>query len=177
VKWHPFLDVLFSCGYDDTIKVFVEDDDDWICVQTLKGHSSTVWGLSLSSDGRHLVTCSDDKSIILWECDTTDITIKTVWNQMSKINVHIDPIYSIDWNKNNNLIISGGGDNAINLIKYESNCGEKTIELNINNLNSHDGDVNCVRWNPSDISDFSNLFLSVGDDCLVKIWRYSDFTV
>jgi WD40 repeat protein len=29
VKWHPSRDLLFSSSYDDTIKVWAEDDDDW----------------------------------------------------------------------------------------------------------------------------------------------------
>ncbi|KAA8518580.1 hypothetical protein F0562_016054 [Nyssa sinensis] len=49
VQWHPLMHVLFSCSYDNTVKVWAEDgdSDDWHCVQTLgesnDGHSSTVW--------------------------------------------------------------------------------------------------------------------------------------
>ena len=170
IKWHPFLDVLFSCSYDDTIRIWLEEDDDWLCSHTLIGHTSTVWGLSISSNGKHLVSCSDDKSIILWECDLPNITVKTVWHQLSKINLHTDPIYSIDWNQHNNLILSGGGDNTINIIKCNSNYGDKVLESLVIFPNAHDGDVNCVRWNPTG---YDNLFLSCGDDCLVKIWRYN----
>ncbi|KAK8632485.1 hypothetical protein V6N13_072876 [Hibiscus sabdariffa] len=41
VRWHPTMDVLFSCSYDNTIKVWWSEDDDgdWSYVQTL-GESS-----------------------------------------------------------------------------------------------------------------------------------------
>lgn len=29
--------------YDDTLRVWAEDEDDWFCVSVLKGHTSTVW--------------------------------------------------------------------------------------------------------------------------------------
>ena len=34
---------------------------------------------------------------------------------------------------------------------------------------AHDGDVNCVRWNPTEAS--SNILVSAGDDGVVKLWR------
>lgn len=66
VKWHPQQDVLFSCSYDDTIKVWGPDGDDWCCKETLEGHESTVWSLSFDSKGSHFVTCSDDRTLRIW---------------------------------------------------------------------------------------------------------------
>lgn len=45
VKWSPVEDILFSCSYDNTIKVWKNDlnEEDWICVNTLCEHSSTIW--------------------------------------------------------------------------------------------------------------------------------------
>ncbi|KAJ7008402.1 protein CIA1-like isoform X2 [Populus alba x Populus x berolinensis] len=74
VKWHPTMDVLFSCSYDNTVKVWAEDGTgDWHCVQTLgesnNGHSSTVWALSFNAEGDRMVTCSDDLTLKIWETD------------------------------------------------------------------------------------------------------------
>lgn len=41
VKWHPTKEILFSCSYDDTIKIWQDDEDDWYCSHTLTGHTST----------------------------------------------------------------------------------------------------------------------------------------
>ena len=73
---------LFSASYDDTVKVWAEDGDDWSCAQTLVAHGSTVWSLAFgppppvsdeapSAGGDHLsgemlVSVSDDRSFILW---------------------------------------------------------------------------------------------------------------
>lgn len=44
---YPFGQILASASYDDTINIYADDPaDDWACVQTLKGHSDTVWALT-----------------------------------------------------------------------------------------------------------------------------------
>ncbi len=47
VKWSPIEDILFSCSYDNTIKVWKNDlnEEDWICINTLTDHSSTIWSI------------------------------------------------------------------------------------------------------------------------------------
>lgn len=37
VRWHPQGEVLVSASYDDSIKLWVEEDDEWVCAQTLAG--------------------------------------------------------------------------------------------------------------------------------------------
>ena len=68
VRFHPSEDVLLSASYDDTIKVWREDDGggDWYCAQTLTGHASTVWGLAFDATGRRFVSCSDDLTVAVW---------------------------------------------------------------------------------------------------------------
>ncbi|KAF3543396.1 hypothetical protein DY000_02002779 [Brassica cretica] len=75
VQWHPTMDVLFSCSYDNTIKVWwpEDDDGDYRCVQTLdesnNGHSSTVRAILFNAAGDKMVTCSDDLTLKIWEPD------------------------------------------------------------------------------------------------------------
>jgi WD40 repeat protein len=40
-----------SVSYDDTVKIWAADDDDWICTDTLTGHTSTVWGAAFNTAG------------------------------------------------------------------------------------------------------------------------------
>lgn len=54
VAWHPKLEILASASYDDTIKIWKEDEDDWYCVDTLEGHTSTVWSLDFNADGEQI---------------------------------------------------------------------------------------------------------------------------
>lgn len=53
VIWHPTSEILASCSYDNTVKVFREDqsDNDWICTATLESHTSTVWSLAFNKTG------------------------------------------------------------------------------------------------------------------------------
>lgn len=66
VKWHPEQDVLFTCSYDDTVKIWGPDGDDWSCMETLSGHKSTVWCLAFDPCGSRFATCSDDRTVRLW---------------------------------------------------------------------------------------------------------------
>lgn len=66
VKWHPEQDILFTCSYDDTIKVWGPDGDDWACKETLVGHDSTVWCMSFDAVGARFVSCSEDRTLRIW---------------------------------------------------------------------------------------------------------------
>jgi cytosolic iron-sulfur protein assembly protein CIAO1 len=172
VQWHPKLPILFSASYDDTIKIWAEDEGDWYCARTLIGHISTVWGLTLDRMGGSMVTCSDDRSLILWEAESK-VDPKKEWRKLALLpEVHQYPIYSIDWNVMYNIIVTGGGDNALKILKYtKAEDGMPILTQENSIINAHNGDVNCVRWNPIYNTTRSELLLTTGDDGLIKIWQ------
>ena len=47
-----------SASYDDTIKIWRDDEDDWYCSDTLEGHESTVWAIDFDKTGDYLGMCS-----------------------------------------------------------------------------------------------------------------------
>lgn len=68
-------------------------------------------------------------------------------------------------------VVSGGGDNSLVLCKVDSdqmNGTQGIISKEFLLENAHDGDINCVRWNPS--TSLSHILVSAGDDGLVKLW-------
>ena len=94
VAWHPEEDVLASCSYDDTVRLYerLPGGDDWRCSSTLTGHASTVWGVCFTADGRGLVSCSDDRSIILWEQQDAG------YAETARLrDVHERAIYTLSW--------------------------------------------------------------------------------
>ena len=49
VRFCPMTNNLYSCSYDDTIKIWLYDGDDFSNINTLRGHEGTVWGLSFKN--------------------------------------------------------------------------------------------------------------------------------
>ena len=54
------------CSYDNRIKMYREDDDDWICFATLSSHTSTVWAAAFDKLGTRLVSVGDDATLKIW---------------------------------------------------------------------------------------------------------------
>lgn len=129
--------MLVSASYDNSIKVWTEEDDDWYCTETLNGHTSTVWSLAFSPDGARMASCSDDKSILVWSRSATtegqagaaaaaaaappSVDENTtpskqghgVWRvQGALLGAHSRCVYTVDWSRDG-LIASGGADDAI----------------------------------------------------------------
>uniref|UniRef100_A0A7N1A4J6 Cytosolic iron-sulfur protein assembly protein CIAO1 homolog n=1 Tax=Kalanchoe fedtschenkoi TaxID=63787 RepID=A0A7N1A4J6_KALFE len=152
VKWHPSMDILFSCSYDNTIKVWAEDDDgdDWRCVQTLNesnnGHTSTVWALSFNSTGDNMVSCSDDLTIKIWGADAGDG-------------------YS-SWE---GVIATGAGDDTIRLFTENKDdmIDGSMYKLLLKKEKAHSMDVNSVQWSYGE----KRLLASASDDMTIKIWE------
>ena len=112
IKWHPIENLLFSTSYDNTIRCWKYDQavDDWLCNLSIQGHLSTVWQLDFSPDGKHIVSCSEDRQIIIW-----DIQGK----QIEKVEeAHDRAIYSVTWEKDK--IVTGGADNKICLFQVNA---------------------------------------------------------
>lgn len=57
---------LASCGYDDTIRIWEMEDDDYVCRHVLTGHSSIVWSVSLSRSCDVMVSGGEDCSVLVW---------------------------------------------------------------------------------------------------------------
>lgn len=171
VMWLPGRYEIVSASYDDTVKFWRGDNDDWFCVQTLKGHTSTVWGVAVDNKATSLVSCSDDKSIILWTNDNPD---KSNWQQMSRIkDLHSYAIYSVDWKPESSLIATAGGDNNITVCSRVKSDGSELLQTETVVKNAHEGDVNCIRWNPNiGNPHLSDVLVTASDDCLVKMWKY-----
>ena len=48
VRFNPSNNNLYSCSYDDTIKVWLYDGEDFLNINTLRAHEGTVWGLAFN---------------------------------------------------------------------------------------------------------------------------------
>jgi len=135
VAWIPGTQILASCSYDDTIKFWIQEDDDWTCVSTLTGHESTVWCIDFTPDGKFMASVSDDLTVRIWARNEGDDKVK--YYLVSTLSGYHDrPIYSCSWNHDgtilatvnctyNKLMYKGGGDDKICLfMKQEGTSGD-----------------------------------------------------
>ena len=174
VKWHPRKELLFSASYDDTIKVWAEDAGDYYNVDTLTGHSSTVWGICFEeqTDGDRMISCSDDSTLIVWKHYEDDEEFGK-WRAVCKLSgLHGNmTIYSIDWSPVHGGIVTGCADNYIRIFRESesssSSSDTPSFDLELCNRIGHEGDVNCVRWK-------GNMIVSTSDDSTVKLWKYEN---
>jgi len=172
VAWHPEEDILASCSYDNNIKMFREEDDDWITTSTLSSHTNTVWSIAWEHSGGRIASCSEDCTIKIWKRfppgNKEGIPTQgkdPAWKcEYTIAGIHPRAIYDLDWNSEG-LLVSAGGDDTIRIFREVKEGEEWACE--VTEYNSHEMDVNCIRWNPKD----QCLLASCSDDETIRIWR------
>jgi len=170
VAWHPKEDILASSSYDDTIKLYQDDEsDEWFPFATLTDHTSTVWSVTFSPCGNYLASSSDDLTIRIWQRNGEQ------WQTVKVIEgAHERSIYSVSWGAGRGdlgWLASGAGDGKINVWKMSrTQDGSLRAELLASVENSHGvSDVNNVAWCPRE--GFESILGSAGDDGVLRIWR------
>jgi WD40 repeat protein len=94
ISFHQTQYLLISASYDNTITIWSLQGDDWICINTLLGHESTVWDIKwLNND---IISVSDDLTLKYWQLeeDNKHHLKKTISG------VHSRSIYSVDCSEN-----------------------------------------------------------------------------
>jgi cytosolic iron-sulfur protein assembly protein CIAO1 len=152
---------LASCSYDDTIRLWKDDEQgDWFCFQVLGNHSSTVWAVDFDSTGDFLVSVSDDLSLRLYKLKNKQ------YEQVAVLeNLHSRTIYTCSVKFP--FIATGGGDDAICITKIIVDGTSLSLKLIERIENAHDFDVNTVCFSKNE-----NLLASGGDDGIVKVWEF-----
>jgi len=154
-------------------------------------HTSTVWSLGLTPGGVRLFSGSEDGSMAIWKMYTASerkrlfpratnnnnaavCSTDGLWNCVGKLpDAHSSyAVLTIDCapsRAGHGRIVSGGGDNCINIYREESGSSDAPkFSVEAMAVNAHAGDVNCVMWHPRD----GTCLVSCGDDGAVKLWKY-----
>ena len=153
-----------SCSYDDTIKIWQEDDYDWECRQTLEGHTSTVWSIAFNADGSRLCSCSDDRTIILWTLGDDEMYHKSC----TLSGYHTRTIYAIAMDESERMV-TGCGDDSLRIFEKDMESENLSYLPPVVKDKAHSLDVNGVAWNPKK----AGLLASCGDDNLVRLWQFT----
>ncbi len=117
--------------------------------KTLSGHSDSVWSVALSSDGKTLVSGSEDKTIKIWNIDTGQL-IRT-------LNGHSDSVRSVALSSDGQIIASGSGDKTLKLWN---------LETGVRTFSQHSGPVWSVAFSPD-----GQTLVSGSEDNTIKIWH------
>ncbi|KAK7102150.1 protein SEC13 homolog [Littorina saxatilis] len=119
-----------SGGCDNLVKIWREEDGQWVEDQKLEGHSDWVrdvaWAPSIGLPRNVIATCSQDCRVIIWTNDgTSNHWTSRVLNKFS------DVVWHVSWSVTGNILAVSGGDNKVTLWK-ESVEGQWTCISDVN---------------------------------------------
>jgi hypothetical protein len=80
-------------------------------IQELKGHSSSVFSVAFSPDGKTVVSGSEDETIRLWSVETGET--------IQELKGHYNGVESVAFSPDGKSVVSGSGDNTIRLWSVE----------------------------------------------------------
>ncbi|XP_046355207.2 protein SEC13 homolog [Haliotis rufescens] len=127
-----------SGGCDNLVKLWREEDGQWVEDQKLEAHSDWVrdvaWAPSIGLPKSIIASCSQDCRVLIWTNDGTSNT----WTSkiLHKFN---DVVWHVSWSTTGNILAVSGGDNKVSLWK-ESLEGEWVCISDVNQGQGQIGD-------------------------------------
>ncbi|PVD24600.1 hypothetical protein C0Q70_15084 [Pomacea canaliculata] len=129
-----------SGGCDNLVKIWREEEGQWVEDQKLEGHSDWVrdvaWAPSIGLPRNIIASCSQDCRVIIWTNDGT--SNQWVSHVLNKFN---DVVWHVSWSITGNILAVSGGDNKVTLWK-ESVEGQWTC---ISDVNKGQGQVQIME--------------------------------
>ncbi|CAD8110109.1 unnamed protein product [Paramecium primaurelia] len=168
---HPLSEDLVISGSDDSsIKfwscaTFFQQKCQWTCQQTINEHLDCVWGLSLNEDGNKLISCGEDKQILVME-----LSNKQQWEVKQKIQVEIQGMRICFINNNQFSFQACSGKALPNLHIYTLNPSSGLFSKSKDIL-VYGGGQPCVFYFPQQYIPSKQLLISK-NGCYVNLIRF-----
>eukprot|EP00300_Choanocystis_sp_HF-7_P019634 c20392_g4_i3.p1 GENE.c20392_g4_i3~~c20392_g4_i3.p1 ORF type:complete len:426 (-),score=79.74 c20392_g4_i3:227-1354(-) len=147
LDWCPNGELIATGSYDGQAHIWTADG---VMKCALNEHSGPVFSLKWNAVGDLLLSCSADKTAIIWDANTGFVK--------QKFTFHKAPTLDVDW-KNQDTFASCSTDNFIFVCKLGESQPLKVME-------GHKDEVNAIKWDPS-----GTLLASCSDDLTVKVWN------
>ncbi|KAE9597651.1 hypothetical protein Lal_00041596 [Lupinus albus] len=147
LDWNGEGSLLATGSYDGQARIWTTNGE---LRSTLNKHKGPIFSLKWNKKGDYLLTGSFDKTAIVWDVKTEE------WKQQFEF--HSGPTLDVDW-RNNVSFATSSSDHMIYVCKIGDNHPIKTYS-------GHQGEVNCVKWDPT-----GSLLASCSDDKTAKIWN------
>ncbi|PSS36049.1 F-box-like/WD repeat-containing protein [Actinidia chinensis var. chinensis] len=146
LDWNVDGTLLATGSYDGQARIWSTNGE---LKSILNKHKGPIFSLKWSKKGDYVLTGSVDKTAIVWDVKAEE------WKQQFEF--HSGPVLDVDW-RNNVSFATSSSDNMI----YVCKVGETHP---IKFFSGHQGEVNCVKWDPT-----GSLLASCSDDITAKIW-------
>jgi PKD repeat protein len=119
-------------------------------LRTLEGHTSSVFSVAFSPDGKLLASGSWDDTVKLWEVSTGQ--------EVRTLEGHTNSVWSVAFSPDGKLLASGSLDDTVKL--WDAATGRE-----LRTLEGHTDDVESVAFSPD-----GKLLASGSDDDTIKLW-------
>jgi|GEM_PF-567646 len=128
------------------------------CIDTLQGHSDSVFSLAITPNGERLVSLSRDKTIKIW-----DFSNKNLLYSLSTLDLHSEAIISIAITPNGEKIIGATKNNAIKILDLTG----------VNSFSSFKADSKAIT--SLTITPNGKRLIGGNEDGSIKIWNLNPF--
>ncbi|KZS13781.1 putative WD repeat-containing protein 18 [Daphnia magna] len=132
-------------------------------IAVYKGHSGRVTCVHVTGDGRHVISGSEDLSVIVWDFYSGNIALR--------IREHIASVSVVSSVVSSSLILTGGEDSIVMSFQWQPGKGQNS-ESRLARIDHHRGPITALAVNHRD-----DVLVSASQDGSICLWSLDDWTL